>query len=383
MVRRPNRPGHLPPSAGEKTVCGTCGTVHHSYYDHHQRLVRDLPCGGFRIYLQVEVRRVWCRQCRAVKRERLEFLADNPRYTRRFAHDVGRRCRGSSIKDVAIALHLDWHTVKELEKEYLREQLRRAGEPRPEIIGIDEISVRKGQRYRIVVSDLVRRRPIWFDGPDRSQASMERFYQWLGPKRCSKIELAVMDMWGPFAAATARYAPQAAILYDKFHVVQHLNDALDEVRRSEYARLESDRERRFIKGQRYTLLSRRAHLSYRGRRALKLLLQANKRLQVAYLLKESFDQLWSYRSEGWARAFFWGWQQALRWQRLAPYEKFAEMVLRHWDGIAAYCRQEHKVSLGFVEGINNKIRVIQRRAYGIRDEEYLRLKVLTTTLPRL
>jgi len=318
-----------------------------------------------------------------VKQERLDFLADNPRYTRRFARDVGSRCRDASLRDVARAVHLDWHTTKELEKEYLREQLRRAGEPRPKIIGVDEVSVLKGQQYRIVISDLRKRRPIWFDGPDRSQASMERFYQWLGPKRCSKIELAVMDMWEPFASATVKHVPKAAILYDKFHVVQHLNDALDEVRRSEYARLSSDRERRFIKGQRYTLLSRRAHLSYRGRCALKLLLAANKRLQVAYLLKESFDQLWSYRTAGGARVFFWNWQQALRWQRLAPYEKFAEMVLRHWDGIAAYCQQEHKVSLGFVEGLNNKVRVIQRRAYGLRDEEYLRLKVLTMTLPRL
>jgi transposase len=136
----------------------------------------------------------------------------------------------------------------------------------------------------MAVSDLLKRRPIWFDGPDRSQASMERFYQWLGPKRCSKIELAVMDMWEPFAAAKARHAPKAAILYDKFHVVQHLNDALDELRLSEYARLESDDERRFFKGHRYTLLSRRAHLSYRGRCTLKLLLSANRRLHVAYLL---------------------------------------------------------------------------------------------------
>ena len=318
-----------------------------------------------------------------MKQEKLDFLADNPRYTRRFAREVGSRCHDASIRDVARALHLDWHTTKELEKEYMREQLRRAGKPRPKVIGVDEVSVRKGQQYRIVVSDLLKRRPIWFDGPDRSQASMERFYQSLGPKRCSKIELAVMDMWEPFAAATVKYASQAAILYDKFHVMQHLNDALDEVRRSEYARLTSDRERRFIKGQRYTLLSRRAHLSYRGRAALKLLLQANKRLQVAYLLKESFDRLWSYRNEGWARAFFWDWQQSLRWQRLKPYEKFAQMVLRHWDGIAAWCRLEQKVSLGFVEGLNNKIRVIQRRAYGLQDEEYLRLKVLTSTLPRL
>ena len=347
------------------------------------RRVRDLSCGPFRIYLELELRRVRCRHCGAVKQEQLDFLADNPRYTRRMARDVGRRCRDTSIKHVALELHLDWHTVKELEKEYLREQLRRAGEPRPKVIGVDEISVRKGQQYRIVVSDLVRERPIWFDGPDRSQASLERFYEWLGPKRCGRIELAVMDMWEPFAQATAKRAPKAAILYDKFHVIQHLNDALDEVRRSEYARVVSDDERRFIKGQRYTLLSRRAHLSLPGRRALALLLQANRRLQVAYLLKESFDHLWSYQTEGWAWKFFSNWRESLRWQRLKPYQEFAQMVLRHWDGIAAYCQSEQKVSLGFVEGLNNKIRVIQRRAYGLRDEDYLRLKVLTSTLPRL
>ena len=174
-----------------------------------------------------------------------------------------------------------------------------------------------------------------------------------------------MDMWKAFASATAEYAPGAAILYDKFHVIRHLNDALDRVRRKEYARLTSDTERRFIKGQRYTLLSRRANLSYEGRQALKLLLKANRRLNTAYLLKESFGQLWSYRTEGWAWRFFTGWREALKWQRLKPFEKFAQMIERHWNGIAAYCRSEHRISLGFMEGMNNKIRVIQRRAYGV------------------
>ena len=103
----------------------------------------------------------------------------------------------------------------------------------------------------------------------------------------------------------------------------------------------------------------------------------------AHLLKESFGQLWSYQSEAWARRFFENWRASLKWQRLAPYEKFAKMIERHWDGIAAYCKPENKVSLGFVEGLNNKIRVIQRRAYGLRGEEYLRLKILTCMPPTL
>ena len=237
------------------------------WYDRKVRRVRDLSCGDTRIFLEVEVRRVECRRCGKVKQERLDFLADNPFYTKRFAYYVGQRCR-------------------------------------------------------------------------------------------------------------------AAILFDKFHVIRHLGEALDAVRKSEYARLQG-RERRYIKGQKYTLLSRRENLSLDGKKALKVLLAANKRLNTAYVLKESFGQLWSYEREGWARRFFENWRASLKWQRLPPYEKFAEMIDRHWDGIAAYCRLENKVSLGFVEGLNNKIRVIQRRAYGLRDEDYLRLKILTCMLPAL
>lgn len=344
--------------------------------------MRDLSCGDTRVYLEFEVRRVACPDCQSVKQERLGWLATNPFYTKRFAFFVGRRCRTATISDVARELKLDWKTVKELDQQYMREQLRRFPVRGPRAIGIDEISIRKGHTYRIVVSDLERRRPIWFGGIDRSQASMNRFYQWLGPAKSHRIQLAVMDMWKQFRDSTQHHAPQASILFDKFHIMRHLGEALDTVRKSEYARV-SGKDRRFIKGQKYTLLSHRENLSVDGRRALKTLLQANKRLNTAYLLKESFGQLWDYHREGWARRFFENWKAALKWQRLKPYEKFAELIERHWEGIAAYCRPENKVSLGFVEGLNNKIRVIQRRAYGLRDEEYLRLKILTCMLPAI
>ena len=162
----------------------------------------------------------------------------------------------------------------------MREQLKRAGLPGPKVIGIDEISIRKGHTYRIVVSDLLRQRPIWFGGEDRSEASMDLFFKELGPKKTRGIRLAVMDMWKAFVNSTHRHAPQAAILYDKFYVMRHLNEALDKIHKSEYARL-SDQDRQFV------------------------------------------------------------------------------------------------------EGLNNKIRVIQRRSYGLRDQEYLRLKVLTCMLPAI
>ena len=153
------------------------------------------------------------------------------------------------------------------------------GKPGPKVIGIDEVSIRKGHTYRIVVSDLIRRRPIWFGGKDRSEESMDEFFKWLGPQKSKRIRLAVMDMWKPFRNSTlkADHAPQADILFDKFHVMRHLGDAMDKVRKSEYARL-TGKDRRFIKGQKYTLLSHRENLTQDGRRALKRLLAANKRL---------------------------------------------------------------------------------------------------------
>ena len=203
------------------------------------------------------------------------------------------------------------------------------------------------------------------------------FFDTMGPERCKTIELAVMDMWKPFRKATLSHAPNAQIVYDKFHIMRHLADALDQVRRSEYKRV-NEKERRFIKGQRYTLLSHKANLDIEGRRALQMLLKANKRLHKAYLLKESFGQLWDYNNPTWARKFFESWKGQLRWQRLETFEKFAALIERHWEGIISYCHPDHKVSLGFMEGLNNKIRVIQRRAYGIKDQEYLMLKIITS-----
>ena len=274
--------------------------------------MRDLSSGPFRILLDVEVRRIQCRQCCAVKRERLSFLADNPFYTQRFAYYVGRRCRSATIKDIAEELRLDWDAVKELDKQYMRAQLKRAGTPGPKAIGIDEISIRKGHTYRIVVSDLIRRRPIWFGDEDRSEASMDEFYRFLGQKKAKKIRLAVMDMWRAFGASTRRNAPQAAIPSTSSTSFANLGKALDTIRKREYGRLQG-KPRTFIKGQKYTLLAHPQNLTGSAKKNLKLLLAANKRLNTAYVLKESFGQLWDYSSEAWARKFFDNWRAQLKW----------------------------------------------------------------------
>jgi transposase len=319
-----------------------------------------------------------------VKTEHLDWLARNPFCTARFARHVGRRCRCSPLSEVAEELGLDWHTVKELDKEYMKEQLAIAGPPSPRVIGIDEIAIATGHRYRIVVSDLESRQPIWFGGEDRSEASLDMFYTWLGPEKSGKIRLAVMDMWKAFRTSTLKpgHAPHATIVYDKFHILTHLGNAMDCVRKSEYQRLVAD-DRRYVKGKKFVLLTRWDNLTAHKREGLRELFRVNHRLYKAYLLKESFGQLWDYQRAAWARRFFDGWRDSLKWQRLPSFEKFACMIENHWDGIEAYCHLENKVPLGFVEGLNNRIRILQQRAYGYRDEEYFRLKILTCMLPKL
>jgi transposase len=250
--------------------------------------------------------------------ERLDWLAKNPRFTQRFAMHVGALCREMTNTAVAEAERLHDSTVKNLDMIYMQKQVARAGLPAPRAIGVDEIAIRKGHHYRLVVSDLDRGRPIWVGGTGRTEADCDLFFAALGAKKTARIQLAAMDMWKPFRHSLTRNAPQARVIFDKFHIMmRHLGDALDEVRRREYRRLAA-KDRAFIKG-----------------------------------------------------------------QRLLPYEKFVAMIARHWQDIALYCHPENKVSLGLVEELNNKIRVPQRRAYGYRDEDYLKLKIVAAFLPPL
>ena len=341
--------------------------------------MRDRPSAGTRIYLEFEYWRLSCPKCQAVKRETLAWLADSSRFTKRFEREIGQQCRGQSIADVAKVHHLHWDQVRRMEVAYMEDLLvKHPPAKRLRAIGMDEVSIRKGHSYAITIADLDRQRPIWMsESPGRKEEDLDKFYVEIGLKRAARIKLAVMDMWKAFRTSTTRLAPNARIVFDKFHILRHLADALDQVRRNEYKRV-NEKDQKFIKGQRYTLLSHRANLNTDGRRSLKTLLKANRRLHKAYLLKEAFGQLWDYNYPACARTFFENWKAQLKWQRLKPFEEFAAMIERHWDGIVAYCHPDNKVSLGFMEGLNNKIRSIQRRAFGIKDQRYLKLKVLTS-----
>lgn len=306
-------------------------------------------------------------------------MAKSSRHTQRLEDTIGHYCRSMTVKEVADLYRMSWDQVWRLDMAYM-ERLSADHPPSKHLraMGVDEVSVRKGHSYAIVVADLDQQRPIWMSEElGRSEEDMDKFFTAMGVERCKRIKVAVMDMWKPFRNSLRTHSPQAQIVFDKFHVLNHLSRAMDNVRRLEYKRVTGD-DKRFIKGQRYTLLSHKANLDMDGRRSLRLLLKANKRLNKAYLLKESFGQLWDYNNPTWARKFFDNWKSQLRWSRMKPFEDFVGLVERHWDGIISYCNPDHKVSLGFMEGLNNKIRVIQRRSYGIRNMHYLQLKVITS-----
>lgn len=325
--------------------------------------------------------RVNCKKCKGVYVEQLDWLADNTRYTKRFAMEVGACCRDSTNKAVARKFGLHEHTVKSLDIQYMKALLTKQASMSPTVIGVDEIAIRKGHCYRIVVSDLIQCRPIWVGKQGRKEVDFQVFFDKLGKKKSARITLSVMDMWVAFRNGVEKNCPNSEILYDKFHVMKHLNEALDEVRKQEYRRA-SEEQRKYIKGQRFILLSHPQNLDRTGKKSLKTLCTVNRKLYKAYLLKEQFSQLWKYKTETWARKFFEDWKKQLRWQKLEPFVKFSEMVDKHWDGIVNHCKLRRNIKLGYVEGANNKIKVIQKQAYGYRDDEYLELKILTAFLPR-
>ena len=209
---------------------------------------------------------------------------------------------------------------------------------------------------------------------------MAEFYAWPGAKKSARVRLAVMDVGSHFGWRHGRMR-QIRDFFDKFHIMRHLGEALDTVRKSEYARLAAATGATSRAEIHPAVAPREPHA--RWQESSEDLTGGQQAAQHSLYAQGELGQLWSYEREGWARRFFENWRASLKWQRLKPYEMFAAMIDRHWDGIAAYCRPENKVSLGFVEGLNNKIRVIQRRAYGLRNEEYFRLKVLTCMLPEL
>ena len=355
-------------------ACGGCGIGSRHVHSWRERRVRDLPWGEWKVFLVVEVHRVHCPDCR-VKAERIPFLEGKHPYTSRFAAAVARDCEDAPVSRVARKWALSAQTVRRIDKRSLASWNNARRRKPLRWMGVDEIYWKKGSCLT-VVSDLEAGEPIWA-APDRKQETLDRFFSdRLPPPRRRAVRAVCMDMWRPFLASVREHLPRAAIVFDKFHVMQHVNDAVDETRRQEFFRRRGHL-REVMRGKRWLFLTRWRHLSRAKRGELNEAFALNRRLFKAYFLKEQIERLWEYTYEGAARRFFVQWVRSLRWQRLPDFQILARTLERHLEGILNYCR--HKVPFGTIEAINGNIRSMIRRGRGYRDHEYLILKVQKST----
>ncbi len=354
--------------------CRNCGISTRRVHDAKERRVRDLPWGEWKVWLIVKVHRVDCRRC-GVTTERIHFLEGKHPYTLRFRQAVARECEDAPVNRVAARWGLSVQTVRRIDKQSLQAWSRERPRRPLRWMGVDEIFWKKGACLT-VVSDLQLGEPLWA-GPERKKETLDRFFaEKLPPRRRRAVQAVCVDMWKPYLLSLKEHLPRAAIVFDKFHVMKHVNAAVDETRRKEFFR-HGGQLRAVVRGKRWLFLTRWRNLSRTKRGLLNQAFALNRRLFKAYFLKEQIEQLWAYTYKGAARRFFHNWVLSLRWQRLPAFKKLAATLERHLEGILSYCH--HKIPFGVVEAINANIRSMIRRGRGYRDHKYLILKVQKST----
>ena len=354
----------------KQLVCSGCGHLVGTIAETYEREVRDLPWSEYLTTVVIELYRVRCPDC-GVKAEKVPLLPSKAPFSKRFEDAVGLACESAAARRVARQFGLSASTVRSIDLRYLERWSQSRRKPALRKMGVDEIYLGKKQKFITVVSNLEAAEPLWF-GQDRKKETLDEFFEKrLSPFQRGAVQAACVDMWDPFRQSIEQWLPKCRIIYDKFHIMKHAGAAVDEVRRAEFFR-KGGAARTVVKGKRWLLLSRWVNLNTQKRRQLNALFALNRRVMKAYLLKESLDRLWSYTYEGSMLRYLKSWIDQLRWQRLKPMEKLADMLLNHLEGILNYCRT--KVRLGVVEAVNGNIKALLRRGRGYRNLNYLLLK---------
>jgi transposase len=353
--------------------CSGCGERTQAIHDWQLRRVRDLPVFEHRIELLVPRVRVACRSC-GPKLERLSWLAAYARVTMRLAESVARLCKVASILHVARYFALDWKTVKDIDRLSLERELGPVDLNGVSVIGMDEFAIQKGHRYATVIVEPTRKRVLWI-GRGRGREDVRPFFAALGPQRCAQLRAAVMDMNAGYELEVKRHCPNAAIVFDLFHVIaKYGREVIDRVRVDRANELRAERrERQLVKGARWLLLKNRNSLKPGEDVELEELLAANHALFVVYVLRDALKDLWSYRHAGYAARAWRSWYRKALRSRIGPLRLFAIRLRPYVSGIIAHCR--YPLGTNLIEGMNNKIKVIKRMAYGFRDDAYFFLKI--------
>jgi transposase len=363
----------LTPLAGIVRHCSGCGRRVESIHDVTFRWVRDVSILEAETWLWLGRVRVACPHC-GPKVERLEWLAPYSRLTRRLAENVVRMCRVLAIKHVAEYFGLSWDTVKATDEAYLKESLGPVDLSNVQQIAMDEFAIQKGHRYATVIIEPSTKRVLWV-GRGRKRADIRPFFEQLGVEGRQRLKAVAMDMNGAYEEEVRYQCLLVEIVFDLFHVVaKYGREVIDRVRVNEANRLREDKPaRKVIKGARWLLLRNQENVRPKDRVKLKELLDANRKLATVYVLKDDLKHLWDYVYEGAARRFWEQWYNRAVFSRIEPLKKFATRLKAYLPGILAHCRWPLHTSL--LEGINNKIKVIKRMAYGFRDDEYFFLKI--------
>lgn len=364
----------LIPNPSRFPTCSGCHQPSTTIHEYCQRSIRDLPILGRSVRLNVELRRVECGAC-GKRMESVSWLDRYSRMTRRLAEAVTQACRRLPTLHVAELFGLHWDSVRLLERRALQAALEKLPKAQPKRLVMDEFALFKGHRYASVVLDADTRRVLWI-GEGRSRAAIRPFFEELGPEGCARIEAVAMDMNTAFDLEVRQHCPQARVVYDLFHVVaKYGREVIDRVRVDEANRLRHDKPaRKVIKQARWLLLRNPENLK-REEQQLRLqdLLAANQSLMTVYLMKAELKTLWSPTTA-------WGWRSAWKqWLRLAgeseipALKQFAKRLRGYWRGILS--RVRWPMHTGQLEGINNRIKVNKRMAYGYRDSEFFFMKI--------
>lgn len=330
----------------------------------------DLSLGEARVVLDVPSRKVYC-PCCGIRVEDLEFVGPWERVTKRLACYVKELCKVLTVKEVAEHLGLDRKTVKRIDKQALEEEFGKTDYRGLCILAMDEISRRKGHDYLTVVLDYLTGRVVWV-GEGRDEKAVTPFFEGMTQEQREGIEAVAIDMWDPYINMLKHYCPKAKIVFDLFHVVKDFNKVINKLRNQEY-RKASKKDKAVIKGTKYLLLKNKENLYPRQRPKLRALLELNKTLSTAYILKDDLKGIWIHKCPESALQALDDWCVLARESMIPELIKFARKLQRHAYGILNHCI--YPIHTGRLEGTNNTIKVIKRKAYGFHDDRYFILKI--------
>jgi transposase len=362
----------LSPDMRYKPLCHECqaeaATVHSKG---HVRILRDLNMADSQVLLQVEYRKISCPNCGGVRVEHLSFADASQRVTKRLARHVYDLCKVMTVQDVAKHLDLDPKTVKSIDKSFLEKEFGATDYDNLRILAIDEIAIRKGHNYMTVVYDYMTGKVVWM-GEGRTKETLDGLFKEMTAKQKKSIEAVAMDMWDAFINRVKHYLPKAKIVFDFFHLVQSFGQVIDEVRRQEYAKAEEE-EKEVLKGSKYLLLKNMENLKDDQKKQLDKILELNSNLSTLYVLKDHLKLIYYYSNRDKVKETLDQWCAMAGTLGIGIVNAFIRKLRSHEYGILEHA--DYPIGTSVLEGANNKIKVIKRKAYGFHDMNYFTLKV--------